>query len=496
MSSVFYLIAVVPGLLGLDASGTGQRADAPKPDDPADVAAFEGSPAVHVEKDLDGNVSSVHLRASRRPSDEDIRRLTRLGHVRALSFHGVPTDECLPLIRAWPGLHRFVVPGSTVTPGALDALSALPELQEVDLTGAKLTDDALQHLTGPPTLGILNLRLTAVSDAGLAHVARLRGLRVLDLTRDRVSDAGVRRLSGLRNLETLILVDTDVQGAGLGALRGLGNLRQLNLRATGVAEESVAPLRAITGLHVEGVRTGRETLRADDPKSYPALRAAGLLPKRDAAGDVRSLDAHRPERAPREWIAHLKGLHSLEELLLGPAITDADVARVGEVPSLLRLRISDSGLTNAGLADIARLPRLTRLELFGCQRITDEGLGAVAQINSLESLSLSECPITGAGLRQLAALKKLKFLDLCRTRVTDRTVASVTAITGLEGLDLQETAVTDAGLATLRGMEELTFINVRRCPTSGPGIIYPRGRDGPDYGRGLRQFLDQNERRR
>ena len=75
-------------------------------------------------------------------------------------------------------------------------------------------------------------------------------------------------------------------------------------------------------------------------------------------------------------------------------------------------------------------------------------------------------------------------------------VASVTAITGLEGLDLQETAVTDAGLATLRGMEELTFINVRRCPTSGPGIIYPRGRDGPDYGRGLRQFLDQNERRR
>ena len=439
-----------------------ERAAAPREhDNPADVAALEGmsKARISIEKDADGNVRTVYLSVGSAPNEVTMRRLQGLRHIRALEVE-VPDGAALAkLVRAWPTLQRVKLWLGSGADGALDAISGLPELRELDLSAALVGDEQLGHLTGPPSLAGLNLARTYITDAALAAVGRLKGLRSLDLSRDCVTDQGLPSLSGLKKLATLTLVQTDVQGSGLKALAGLPNLRELDLRGTGVTEEAVAPLRGIAGLHIRGVRTREQMLTADDPRCYAALRAARFRLDRDDAGNVVSLFAG-PTPKPAEWIANLDGLHSLEALYLPLGVTDADMSHVGRVASLTalslgrgwRVGVAPVGVTNAGVARVAPLEKLRRLQLRGCRYLNDDALAAVARFKGLEDLDLAGTSVTGPGLRYLAALKMLKRLDLSDTPITDAGLSNVAAITGLEVLAIGGTSVTRAAALQLRAI--------------------------------------------
>ena len=86
------------------------------------------------------------------------------------------------------------------------------------------------------------------------------------------------------------------------------------------------------------------------------------------------------------------------------------------------LKYFDPQITDAGLKVLAKLPKLTKLNLGGTT-ITDAGLKEVAKLEKLTYLNLNETQITDAGLEEVAKMKQLQELTLTSTKVTKAGVA-------------------------------------------------------------------------
>jgi YHS domain-containing protein len=81
------------------------------------------------------------------------------------------------------------------------------------------------------------------------------------------------------------------------------------------------------------------------------------------------------------------------------------------------LDLAGTAVSDAGLARLSDMPNLIRLHLERT-RIGDAGLARLATLNQLEYLNLYGTEITDAGLEQLQDLPKLKQIYLWQTKVT------------------------------------------------------------------------------
>ena len=92
-----------------------------------------------------------------------------------------------------------------------------------------------------------------------------------------------------------------------------------------------------------------------------------------------------------------------------------------DLEKMSRLNLSYTKISDAGLKELAKLPKLINLYLAETQ-ISDAGLKDVAK---LERLDLYSTKITDAGLKEVAKLKQLKELNLLGTKVTEAGVAEL-----------------------------------------------------------------------
>ena len=116
-------------------------------------------------------------------------------------------------------------------------------------------------------------------------------------------------------------------------------------------------------------------------------------------------------------------------------------------PSLRRLEIHMTGLTDEGLTHLAH-SRLEALWLGG--RITDEGMEAVATMKGLKHLDVCAPSVTDRGVRAIAGLTGLEVLWLAECRITDVSVILLSAFKSLRELAVGRTGVTAPGKARLR----------------------------------------------
>ncbi|MBL7648910.1 MAG: hypothetical protein JNK74_22265 [Candidatus Hydrogenedentes bacterium] len=93
--------------------------------------------------------------------------------------------------------------------------------------------------------------------------------------------------------------------------------------------------------------------------------------------------------------------------------------------------------------------QLTWLNLAGT-KITDAGLATVAGLSKVTRLHLERTGITDAGLAHLAGLTNLEYLNLYGTQVTDAGLAQLAPLTNLKKIFLWQTGVTAAGADTLK----------------------------------------------
>jgi hypothetical protein len=105
--------------------------------------------------------------------------------------------------------------------------------------------------------------------------------------------------------------------------------------------------------------------------------------------------------------------------IAGATFGDAELQKLGSVGSdLLWLDLSRTGITDAGLKVLAKMPHLQHLDLRGTA-VGDDGVRALAGLSHLETLSLYGTGVTDAGLEALQGLPSLRRLYVGGTPVTE-----------------------------------------------------------------------------
>jgi hypothetical protein len=237
-----------------------------------------------------------------------------------------------------------------------------------------------------------------------------------------------------------------------------------------------------------------------DPNDLWGIQICRLVPMTRASEQV------------LEPISRLTGLRVLQ--LIRTGITDKGMELLKPLRSLGALDLcNEPFIGNQGLAVLKDLPSLEYLDLY--TGVTDAGLKHVAQVKSLRWLRLRTGRIWGPGLAELANLPHLERLCIWgnEQQLSDRHIQYLEGLTHLKSLTLWGVAggLSDASLASigkLRNLEELHFIGWDKGPSLTPagmthlmglkklrGIAFglmwtirPSGPSGPDCDELARQL--------
>jgi hypothetical protein len=208
---------------------------------------------------------------------------------------------------------------------------------------------------------------------------------------------------------------------------------------TGVRPEVFAPLRRFTGLEILGLHSTGVT--DEGLQHLRALRA------------LKGLELSQFPVGSR-GLAVLKNLPALEYLSLNTGLTDAGLREVAQVSGLRWLSIVGGRMWGPGLAELAKLSRLERLCFWGAR-----GGGTIYDRH----------------MKYLEGVKQLKSLTLWGTDdLTDASLAFFGKIENLEELYFIMAApkFTPAGLAHLRNLKGFKKVDFAAAWLSPAGVQY------------------------
>jgi hypothetical protein len=321
----------------------------------------------------------VDLSATR-TGDGAIAALAGMPALRHFRSGELVTDAGLPL------LHRFPV-FKTWHGGDVELQLTSPEAEPNSLLlRGSFTDRGLAALAGLDGLFALNLghsRL-AITAAGLAHLVTLPNLGMLAFD---ATDEAMPVIAAMPSLRFLMCQDTVAGDDGFAALSRSKSIEYIwgrrcyNLRSRGFT--ALAEMPALRGLSVSCRNVDDAALAA--LPGFPALRE--LMPMDVPDDGYRHIG--RCEHLERLVLmycrettdaatGHLTGLRNLRKYFASyTRITDRTPELLSEVSSLEDVGFSScAGLTDRGIAALARLPRLRLLDLGGMRQVTAEVLTA------------------------------------------------------------------------------------------------------------------------
>jgi hypothetical protein len=314
----------------------------------------------------------------------------------------------------------------------------------------------LAPLTQFSSISVLDLRdASGVTDASLTHAKHLTGLRVLDLSRSKLSDAGLVALAKHKSLQVLSLYRTSLTDAGLARIATLPTLQRLNIGRTKVTDAGLAHLLKLRHLtHLNVGRTG--------------ITGAGLA-QLSKLGRLRVLDLSNPVGSPKRGIAnehlvHLATLPALRSLVLSynRRLTTVGFEHLRKLSALTHLDLAGTSVTSNDLAYIGEMTSLRALDLSrsilqegDAEAITDDGIAHLTKLTGLRTLSLRQTSLSDAGLAQIAKLKQLQTLELSShgdkgSAITDTGLAHLATMKQLRHLHLGHANVTAKGIKRLQ----------------------------------------------
>lgn len=272
-------------------------------------------------------------------------------------------DRHLPLLKEFLQLKSLNLSGTAVSDAGLPDLTTLGSLTKLELAGKKISGKGLASLAPLTNLTFLSLYRARVDDNGLAALRPLKNLKTLDLRETQITDQGLKELKGLAELENLYLDSTAVSDIGLKQLAPLAKLKHLSLSVCG----------GITDL---------------------GMREIGQLP---------SLELLAVARTP----VSNEGLKELQNLIhvnvSQTQVTDAGLAVLQDFRRLSQLRLGGPLITDAAVAELEKLPRLRELELDGTA-ITDAGLERLQDALTLQAtISIPERKLVVQGRAPILA---------------------------------------------------------------------------------------------
>lgn len=312
-----------------------------------------------VLKTLAGKKKLTHLTAGMRTTDDGVDYLHQFpvfkewqggqADFNLMSYQANPnhlmmggnfTDKGLEKLTGLNGLFglTFLSNQPAFTPKGIASLQALPHLGFLSLDGELCTDDMMEAIGGLPYLRMLLAQGAIATDEGFAKLSQSKTIEYI----------WGRECPNLR-------------GRGFVALSAMPALRGLAVSCKFVEEEALASLPA-----------------------FPSLKE--LMPM--DVGDAAFRHIGRCEQLERLWCMYCRettdaateqiaGLKKLRTYYAGQTlITDRSLAILGKMDSLEVLEFWNiSGITEAGIAELTRLPNLRKVSFDGCMQITRDATG-------------------------------------------------------------------------------------------------------------------------
>jgi hypothetical protein len=307
------------------------------------------------------------------------RRLRRFKSGREVTDAGIALLHEMPVFKTWQGgeltyslmdaeagpTHLtldgpFTDAGVAMLAG-LDGVFALSFFWHT----SALTPDGLAPLAGLPRLGMLGCEGRLCDDTAMRHISRLPRLRMLQAQGTVATDAGFRALSASPTIEFLWGRDCpNLTGPGFVALSTMPSLKGLGVSCKHVDDASLASLARFPAL--------RELMPMDVPDD--GFRYVGQCRQLQHLWCMYCRDI--TDAATR----HVAGLAALESYYASKTqITDESMTILSELSGLQRLTLYEIvGITNAGVARLARLPRLRALSLEGLPHVSADVLSVFA----------------------------------------------------------------------------------------------------------------------
>lgn len=160
----------------------------------------------------------------------------------------------------------------------------------------------------------------------------------------------------------------------------------------------------------------------------------------DALVELKTIKALRLFANPEfndESLAHIKGMHNLEELFIRcPAVTDN------------------------GISQLAGMQNLKILSLDRCTRLTDKCLDTIEKMKDLERISLAETRVSKAGILRVTKMKNLDTISLCGLPCDQECLKEIEKM-NLVRLSLRQAPLSGADVMPLSQVKPLKLLDVR-----------------------------------
>lgn len=204
------------------------------------------------------------------------------------------------------------------------------------------------------------------------------------------------------------------------------------------------------------------------------------------------LPAFRGERWPPGVMAKLPTPTQPFGLVCRGDFTDARLTEITAHKQLSELDLSLTRISDAGLADLARLPNLQVLDLRWNPAVTNAAIKELAAVKSLQALYVDatnatedelagltsslpyaarRCKITGAGLKDVRSLKQLQALHLLYLQIADADYRHLADLQAMQSLTLLGAKFTSgAGCKELGELKRLHTVNFLFAQVNGNGL--------------------------
>jgi len=326
-----------------------------------------------------------------------------------------------------------ILDGSNLTAEDIALFGKLSDLEKLQIFNCRTLNDemasTLSHLDGLQSLAITN---SVINDGTVEMIVKsFPKLTDLDLSSNtNMTSKVVKILSEKPQLQRLTLVQDQVNDIAAQRLSKLQALRSLDLRGN---------------------------MEAGDM----ALDVVADLPKLAAF-------KHRSTSVSDTGMESLSRNQTLDSLLIQDFnVTDQSGPYLAKLAKLTQLEVFRcQGFGSQGVLALKGMG-LTRLTLRDLPNMNDEGMTVFAELPKLKRLFLHELSsISDSGLKNLASLQSLELLDIWSVpQMTDATVDVIATLPKLKELTIKGTGVTDATIDKLLGMQSLQSLTFKDNPS-------------------------------
>jgi Leucine-rich repeat (LRR) protein len=369
------------------------------------------------------NAGMVHVK--------EIRSLRTFHPVSSMRFG----DEGLAQLSSLPNLERLTVNGRReIGDAGMAHIAKMKSLRQLDVTGADLSDVGAEHLQRLENLESLHLSDSLSRPALVALLAtkpHLRDLRCSGSSNSTYGDEVLDQVGKMADMEDLFACGTQVSDKGMAFLTKCPKLKKLSLFGCPITNQGLAEIGKLT--HLEELTTYRAKFTTSGLKQLNGLSKLREMRVSTVEADDNLMD--------------ISGLTSLRRLTLsemphkGRQLRDDDLACLANLKQLESLAPGYS-FTDAGLAHVAGLTRVTRLSIGGPE-VTDQGLAHLSGMKDLQHLTIKG-NFTDKGVLRLDRFRSLAMLFLiCPEKPSEETFTKLTQRTPLlsyieYGPDLQK----------------------------------------------------------